>query len=130
MGKLKVKLLTGRSGTDGSFVPGDKIDLPLKEALLLIEKEQAEPVTKKAYEAALEKQKKQDDDDAQREAELKAVLEKESLQLELSDLYRQVALKVAEIEGIVLNDEEITAFVDEKMQGEALSKKQNEGKGE
>ena len=122
MSKLKVKLLTGRSGTDGSFVPGDKIDLPLKEALLLIAKEQAEPVTKKAYEAALAKQKKQDDDDAEREAELKAVLEKETLELELRELYRQVALKVAAIEGIILSDEEITAFVDEKMQGESLKK--------
>lgn len=126
MSKLKVKLLTGRSGDDGSFVPGDKTDLPLKEALILIEKGQAEPVVKKAYEAALAKQKEQDDADAQKEAELNAALKKETLELELRELYRQVALKVAEIEGIILSDEEITAFVDEKMQGEALKKGEGE----
>lgn len=122
MSKLKVKLLTGRSGTDGSFVPGDKIELPLNEALILIQKEQAEPVVKKAYEEALTKEKKQAEDEAVREAELNAALHKESLELELRELYTQVALKVAELEGIILSDEEITAFVDEKMQGEALKK--------
>lgn len=122
MSKLKVKLLTGRSGTDGSFVPGDKIDLPLKEALTLIQKEQAEPVVKQAYEEALTKEKKQAEDEAVREAELNAALHKESLELELRELYTQVALKVSQLEGIILSDEEITAFVDEKMQGEALKK--------
>lgn len=126
MSKLKVKLLTGRSGDDGSFVPGDKIDLPLKEALILIEKGQAEPVVKKAYEAALAKKKEQDDADSQKEAELNAALKKEALELELRELYRQVALKVAAIEGIILSDEEITAFVDEKMQGESLKKGEGE----
>ena len=107
-------------------MPGDKIDLPLKEALLLIAKEQAEPVVKKAYEAALAKKKDQDDADAQKEAELNAALKKETLELELRELYRQVALKVAAIEGIILSDEEIAAFVDEKMQGESLKKGEGE----
>ncbi len=126
MSKLKVKLLTGRSGVDGSCVPGDKIDLSLKEALILIKKGQAEPVVKKAYEAALAKQKEQSDADAKKEAELNAALKKETLELELRELYAKVALKVAEIEGIILSDEEITAFVDEKMQGEALKKGEGE----
>ena len=126
MSILKVKLLTGRSGTNGSFVPGDKLDLPLKEALTLIARAQAEPANKKEYAAALAKQKQQEDEDAQKEAQLKAALEKEALELELRELYRQVALKVAAIEGIILSDEEIAAFVDEKMQGKELKKGEDE----
>lgn len=113
MKTLKVKLLTGRSGADGSHVPGDKIDLPAKEAISLILSNQAEPVNKKAYEAALADQQKVKFEDEEKQAEAKSILEKEKLETELNGLYNDVVLKEAELNGVVLNGEQILEMVEE-----------------
>jgi len=116
--RLEVKLLTGRSGDDGSYSPGDKIKLGVKEAIALVKSEQAVPTSKKEYENALAiiDQIKRDDDE--KEAQTTAILEKETLIGELRDLYVQIALKSAQIEGVVLTDEEVEAFVEKSMNGE------------
>lgn len=118
MNTLKLKLLTGRSGDDGSYSPGDTIDLPIKEALALIDSDQALPTNKKAYEAAIAIIKAQKTADAEQEAQIAAILEKDTLTAELRDLYAQVARKVAQIEGVVLSDEEVEEFVEKSMKGE------------
>lgn len=115
---LKVKLLTGRSGDDGSHSPGETIDLPAKEAISLIHSEQAVPTNKKAYEQALASIEQTNRVEAEKEAQVTAIIEKESLTLELIDLYRQVARKEAQIEGVILTDEEVEAFVEKSMNGE------------
>lgn len=120
MNKLKIKLLTGRSGSDGSNIPGDKIDVPIREAIALIQTDQAEPTNKKAYEAALKSIEEERELEAEKEAEVNAVVKKETLALELRELYRQVALKVAEIEGIIFSDEEIESFIEEKLNGKPV----------
>lgn len=118
MDTLKVKLLVSRSGEDGSHSPGDTIDLPIKEALSLIDSDQATPVNKKAYETAVNAIKALQTAEAEKEAQRTAVLEKETLTAELRDLYAQVARKVAQIEGVVLSDEEVEEFVEKSMKGE------------
>lgn len=116
--KLRLKLLTGRSGDDGSYSPGDQIELPIKEAIALVESDQAIPTSKKEYEKALALIDKAKTEEAEKEAQINAIIEKETLTLELIDLYRQVARKAAQIEGIVLTDEEAEAFVEKSMNGE------------
>lgn len=118
MNTLKIKLLTGRSGDDGSYLPGESIELPIKEALTLIDSDQALPTNKKAYEAAILKLETQKNTEAEKEAQRTAVLEKETLASELHDLYAQVARKVAQIEGVILTDEEVEEFVEKSMKGE------------
>lgn len=115
---LELKLLTGRSGDDGSYSPGDKIKLPIKEAIALVESDQAIPTSKKEYEKALALIDKAKTEEAEKEAQVNAILEKETLASELRDLYAQVARKAAQIEGIVLTDEEVEAFVEKSMNGE------------
>ncbi|MFZ2967927.1 MAG: hypothetical protein WA080_02595 [Sulfuricurvum sp.] len=115
---LELKLLTGRSGDDGSYSPGDKIKLPIKEAIALIESDQAIPTNKKEYEKALASIDKVKTEEAEKEAQVNAILEKETLTSELRDLYAQVARKAAQIEGVVLTDEEVEAFVEKSMNGE------------
>ena len=122
MSTLKLKLLTGRSGPDGSHAPGETIAVPVKEAISLIDSLQAQPMNKKSYEIAKKKLQSIEDEAKAKEAEANAILKAETLELELRELYSKVALKVAEIEGIVLSDDEVQAFVDEKMQGEPLKK--------
>lgn len=126
MSELRIKLLTGRSGLDGSFLPGDKVALPLQEAISLIQSGQAEAVDKKGYKAAIEQLQVEREQQAMAQAEQKAVLEKERLQNELRELYRQTVLKVAQIEGVVLSEEEIETAVEEKMHGTPLDKKDGE----
>lgn len=115
---LKLILLTGRSGDDGSYSPGDPITLPIREAIALVESDQAKPTNKKEYEKALDILAQIKNDDDEREAQATAILEKEVLTGELRDLYAQVALKAAQIEGVVLTDEEVEAFVEKSMNGE------------
>ncbi|WP_345993758.1 hypothetical protein [Sulfurimonas sp. HSL-1716] len=124
MKKLQIKLLTGRSGPDGSHAPGDKITVSIKEAINLINSNQAEPVNIPAYEDAVFKLDEQIKVDREREAKANAIRYKEMLELELKDLYRQVALKTAEIEGVVLTDEEIESFVDVSLEGEKFKEKE------
>ena len=115
---LKLILLTGRSGDDGSYSPGDPITLPIREAIALVESDQAKPTNKKEYEKALDALAQIKNDDDEREAQVTAILEKETLTGELRDLYAQVALKSAQIEGVILTDEEVEAFVEKSMNGE------------
>jgi len=113
MKTLKVKLLTGRSGADGSHVPGDKLDLPVNEAVSLIVSGQAEPTNKQAYESALKDMKVKQLEDEESEAEVKAILEKEQLEAELNTLYNDVVLKEAELNGVVLDGEQILEMVED-----------------
>lgn len=56
---MKVKLLVSRSGSDGSFVPGDEITVSDAEAKRMIEKGQAiavqAPIERATKKRALEK---------------------------------------------------------------------------
>lgn len=124
MKTLQIKLLTGRSGPSGSHMPGEKIEVGLKEAIALIKSHQAEPTNKAAYEKALKTIEDENLKQAEREAQINAVLHKETLDIELKDLYRQVALKTAEIEGVILTDEEIEAFVAVSLEGEKFKEKE------
>ena len=118
MKQLKVKLLTGRSSSEGSNSPGDKIDLPLNEAVSLIGSGQAEAVNKQAYESALKNIEAKKLEDEEQEVKVNAILQKETLELELRELYRAVAVKSAELNGVILNEEEIEQFVTVSMEGE------------
>lgn len=118
---LELKLLTGRSGEDGSYSPGDKIKLPIKEAIALVESDQAVPTNKKEYEKALALIDKVKTEEAEKAAQAQAILDKETLTQELIDLYRQVAHKSAQIEGVILTDEEVEAFIEKSMKGEDLA---------
>lgn len=118
MSKLKVKLLTGRSGNDGSNLPGDTIELDAKEAVALVKSEQAQPINKKLYEDALASLSQRDNEEREREAKANAIMQREVLELELKDLYRQVALKHAQLEGVILDDISIEEFVTLSLEGE------------
>lgn len=124
MSKLKIKLLTGRSGIEGSNIPGDTIEVGLREAITLIQSNQAEPKNQDAYKKAIKAIEDENLKTAEREAEINAVMHKETLELELKDLYRQVALKTAEIEGVILTDEEIEGFVAVSLEGEKFKEKE------
>lgn len=63
---VKVKLLVSRSGPDGSFAPGDEIEVSANEAKRMIERGQAEPVRnaapasrKRSIERAIDKPAKE-----------------------------------------------------------------------
>jgi hypothetical protein len=105
-------------------MPGDKIEVGLREAITLIKSNQAEPMNKAAYEKALKVIEDENLQRAEREAEINAVMHKETLELELKDLYRQVAIKTAEIEGVILTDEEVEGFVAVSLEGEKFKEKE------
>jgi|GEM_PF-6937434 len=124
MSKLQIKLLTGRSGPEGSYMPGEKINVDFEEAINLVESNQAEPTNKKAYEAAVKALADEKVKTDEREAEINAVMHKDTLGLELKELYRDVALKTAEIEGVILTEEEIESFVAISLEGEKFKGKE------
>lgn len=118
MKTMKVKLLVSRSGEDGSFSAGDIIDVSEREAVALIRNGSAEPKDKKAYEKAIADEEDAIKIAAEKEAEITAIIKNDTLVSELRGLYAQVALKAAQIEGVVLTDEEVEAFVEKSMNGE------------
>lgn len=115
---MRVKFIASLCGGSEDYHPGDERDIEDAQALRLIDVGIAVPKSKKEYEQVLASIEKSNLDEAEKSAQLSAILEKEALTLELIDLYRQVAHKSAQIEGVVLSDEEIEAFVEKSMNGE------------
>ena len=108
----KIRLLVGRSGSDGSHSPGDVIELPDKEAVRLVEIGSAEPVNKKAFENIVEKVRKAEDERKAIEEQNRIRLERETYELELESLYGQVVELEAALAGVRLTDEEKTALIE------------------
>lgn len=126
MKTLKVTLLVSRSGEDGSHAPGDVIEVSEMEAISLINNGSAEAKDKKAYASAIDRIEKEKIEEAEKSAQLNAILLKDTLMAELRDLYAQIARKTAQIEGVILTDEEIEAFVEKSMNGEDPSGNENQ----
>lgn len=125
MKKFKVKLSVSRSGVDGSHAAGDTIEVLENEFIALIQSNQASPINKKEYEAVIAKIDQVKTEEAEKEAQATAILKKEILTGELRDLYAQVACKAAQIDGVVLTDEEVEAFVEKSMNGEDPGDEEN-----
>lgn len=125
MKTLKVKLLTGRTGSAGSNIPGESIDVPVLEAIALVESDQANPVNKQAYEEALKPILAQREAELEREAQIKAIKEKDKLKVELNSLAGQIVVKAAEVNGKHLSDSEIVEGV-ETLLGMFLEERQSE----
>lgn len=116
---MKVKFIASLCGGSEDYHPSkDDKEVEDNEALRLIDAGIAIASSKKEYEQVLANIEKLNIDEAEKSAQANAILEKEALTLELIDLYRQVAHKSAQIEGIVLTDEEVEAFVEKSMNGE------------
>jgi len=124
MSKIKIKLLTGRSGPEGSYMPGDTIEVGFREAFVLVESNQAEATNKALYTKALQSLEEEKLKEQERQAQINAVTHKETLEAELKELYSKVALKTAEIEGVILTDEEIDSFVAVSLEGEKFKGKE------
>ena len=112
MGKLTVILLTGRSGAEGSFAPGDELDLPLMEAISLIDAGSAKPKNKKNYEAALKHIEQAKAEQERIEEENRVRIEKERYENELTLLYAKVIELEALLAGVRLDAESKQAAID------------------
>lgn len=119
MKTLKVKLLVGRSGADVSHTPGDKVDLPVKEAISLVNAGSAVPVEKKVFNEAVNKLKAEEEKRQKIEEQNRIRLEREAYELELLALYGQVVDLEAALAGVVLSDEQKKQLVEELKNREA-----------
>lgn len=109
---MKVILLQHLSGAK-TYMPGDSIEVTDKEAFNMIKKGIAKLKNKQLTEEFLSKLQKDQEVQAEKEAEAKSILEKEQLEVELNGLYNDVVLKEAELNGVVLNGEQILEMVEE-----------------
>jgi len=112
MKKVKMKLLVGMSGVDGSHSPGDEIEVPISEAVKLEAAGSAEPLSKKVYASAKAAYEKEAQERKQIEEQNKARLEREAYELELNSLYE----KVVELEAAIAG-----ATIDEKQKAELVA---------
>lgn len=114
---MKLILKQHLSGADGVKEVGEIIEVTDLEAVAYIEKGIAEPKTKKELDDFMQKiadikAKKAEDD-----AKVKAILEQGVIQNDLNALYEKVVLKEAELNGVVLSEQEVLNEV------EAISKR-------
>ena len=109
---MKVILKEHLSGAK-SYAPGDSIEVTVKEAFNMINKGIAKLKNKAETEAFLLKFSEAEREEAEKVAEAKAILEKDQLEAELNGLYNDVILKEAELNGVVLNGEQILEMVEE-----------------
>lgn len=110
---MKITLLQHLSGADGSFSVGDSIEVDEQTALRYIKKGIGKLRHKKDQEALVERVEKANAEQLEREAEAKAILEKGHIEAELNGLYGDVVLKEAELNGVVLTDEQTVEMVEE-----------------
>ena len=110
---MKLILKQHLSGADGVLAVGDTVEVDDATALRYIEKGIAEPKTKKELEAFMVKAEKTKSEQAEKEAQVKAILEKEHITNELNGLYHDVVLKEAELNGVVLEPEQVLELVED-----------------
>jgi len=101
------------SGTDGSKKKGDPIEVHEDAVLGYLKKGIAEFKTKKEHDAFMEKIEQKEAEANERTAEANAILKKEQLGAELNGLYHDVVLKEAELNGVVLDGEQILEMVED-----------------
>ena len=109
---MKVILLQHLSGAK-TYAPGDSVEVSEKEASSMIKKGIAKLKTQNETNEFFAKITKDEESKAEAEAEAKAILEKEQLEAELNGLYNDVVLKEAELNGVILNGEQILEMVEE-----------------
>jgi len=110
---MKLILKQHLSGADGALDIGDPIEVTDEQAISYIEKGIAGFKTQKEHDAFMGKVKNIKAKVAANQAEAKAIIQKEHLENELNALYTDVVLKEAELNGVVLNDEQILEMVEE-----------------
>ncbi|PHR57281.1 MAG: hypothetical protein COA44_06165 [Arcobacter sp.] len=120
MKKLMVVFVMSWGNSTNSYKVKDEASFEKDQYLGLISEGTAKPKNQKQYVEILKEVEKEKESLLATEAEKNALIQKETLALELRELYKQVALKVAEIEGIVLSDEEVENFINEKLNGEPV----------
>lgn len=109
---MKIILLVHLSGAK-SHEAGTELDVDDAQALRFIDKDIAKcknPADLPKLRARIEKI---ESDNASRDAEAKAILEKDTLEAELNGLYNDVVLKEAALNGVVLDGEQILEMVEE-----------------
>ncbi len=121
---MKLKLLQHLSGVDGVKEVGEEIDVTDAQAVAFIEKGIAEPKTAKELNAFLKKIDGLKTKKLEAEAQANSILEKSVIQNELNELYLAVVLKEAELNGEVLNDEEILESVEAISKRDAVATKE------
>jgi len=120
---MKLILKQHISGADGAKEIGDTIEVTDAQAVAFIEKGIAGFKTQKELEAFMKKVSKLKAEKAEADAKANAVLKQSAIQNELNQLYLEVVLKEAELNGEVLNEEEVENAV------ESIMKRDSKGKG-
>ena len=101
------------SGTDGSKKVGDPIEVHEDAVLGYIKKGIAGFKTQKEHDSFMKKREKAQTEADAKQAESDAIMNKENIETELNGLYNDVVLKEAELNGVVLDGEQILEMVEE-----------------
>ena len=109
---MKVRLLTPLGTLEKSYSPGDIFETDDGSAVRLVLSGMAEPVDKKEFATKSRKIEKENERKREDEARIRAILEKEAIELELNELYEKVAEKEAELSGAILSDREKKELVE------------------
>ena len=110
---MKLELLMPLSGTNGTFEAGEEIVVADDAtALRYVEKGIAKFKNKKEHEAFLKKVDAIKKEEAEKKAQAEALVKQDQLRAELNALVAQVVMKAAEVNGVVLSDEEIVDGVE------------------
>lgn len=125
---MKVILTQHLSGAK-SYEAGSEIEVSDSEAASMIKKGMAELKTPEETAKFFKKLETVEKKRAEAEAEAKAILEKDRLENELVGLYHDVVLKEAEINGAILEPEEILAMVENLKKGRENASKNGGGSG-
>ena len=113
MAKVKLIMLMALSGASGSLKVGEEVEVDEATAVRYIKGKIAKAESKKVHNDLMGKHEKMEEQRLEREAQAKALLEKEALQNELTSLYTDVIKKEAQYQGILLEEKEVLAKVEE-----------------
>lgn len=128
MTKVKVKTSFAK-GLD-SFAAGDVIELEDKAAFSMAQAGIVEYINKTTFTKALKSQEDEAVVATEREAELNALMHKETIELELNSLYLAVVEKEAELSGVMLDEEQTRTLVEELKKGrDSVSQDNNSTNG-
>lgn len=120
---MKLIMKQHLSGASGVLSVGDVIEVDDITALRYIKKDIAIPKVEKELKELLSRAEAIEVQEKEAQAQASAILRKSVIQNELNELYLAVVLKEAELNGEVLNDEEILEAVESLTKRDSLVNK-------
>ncbi len=130
MAKMKIIFLSSWCSSTASYKKDDEESFDIDVAARFVDAGTCKAKTNKEHDILMEHLQSSVKEEADKQAQLNALLHKETIELELNGLYLAVVEKEAELSGVTLDEEQTRTLVEELKKGrDSVSQDNNSANG-